>query len=101
VTSPCRLSFSTGKPTEKLWQGGVAVVTRSLREQAELAIASVVEAHCPLCRVELRVHDGRGCCPCCGDSYHATTDRLDMRPCPVHDRHCGPWQAVWASRGEV
>jgi hypothetical protein len=34
-----------------------------LRSQAERAIASVVEAGCPLCKVEVRVHDDRACCP--------------------------------------
>jgi uncharacterized Zn finger protein (UPF0148 family) len=46
-----------------------------MRSQAERAIASVVEAECPLCKVELRVHDGRACCPCCGDSYKAGEGR--------------------------
>jgi uncharacterized Zn finger protein (UPF0148 family) len=41
----------------------------SFSTQAERAIASVIEAECPLCKVELRIHDGRACCPCCGDSY--------------------------------
>jgi len=40
-----------------------------LRYQAERAIASVVEAGCPLCKVELRIHHERACCSCCGDTY--------------------------------
>jgi len=71
---------------------------RLLRSQAERAIASVIEAECPLCKVELQVHDGRACCPCCGDSYKAETNRLEVRQCPEHGRHCGHWQAVWTAR---
>jgi hypothetical protein len=32
-----------------------------------LVIGLVVDGACPPCRVELRIHDGRACCPCCGD----------------------------------
>jgi hypothetical protein len=67
-----------------------------LQTQAERAIASVVEAECPLCKVELRVHDARACCPCCGDSYKAAENRLEVRKCPEHGRDCEHWQAVWA-----
>jgi hypothetical protein len=70
----------------------------SLRDQAERAIASVVEAECPLCKVELRVHDERACCPCCGDSYKAATNRLEIRQCPMHGRRCEHWEAVWRVR---
>jgi hypothetical protein len=72
----------------------------SLAKQAERAIASVVEAECPLCKVELRIHDGRACCSCCGDSYKAGPGRLDVSRCPQHGRHCGHWEAVWALEGE-
>ncbi len=34
----------------------------TFRNPAEQAVASVVEAECRLCNVELRVHDGRACC---------------------------------------
>jgi hypothetical protein len=44
-------------------------VPDTLRSQADRAIASVVEAECPPCRVELLLHDGHACCPCCRDSY--------------------------------
>jgi hypothetical protein len=71
---------------------------RMFRSQAERAIASVIEAGCPLCKVELRVHDDRACCPCCGDSYRAGPNRLDMRRCAMHGRDCEHWEAVWASR---
>jgi hypothetical protein len=36
---------------------------------AEAAVGDVVEGICPLCRVGLKIHDDRACCPCCGDSY--------------------------------
>jgi hypothetical protein len=51
----------------------------TLKEEAERAIASVVEAGCPLCKVELRVHDEGACCPCCGDSYNAGLGRLEVK----------------------
>jgi len=53
-------------------------VSESLSAQAENAIGLVVEGECPLCRVELPVHDDRACC---GDSYRVATDRLDFRQC--------------------
>jgi hypothetical protein len=65
-----------------------------LRYEAERAIAAVVEAECPLCQVDLRVHEGRACCSCCGDSYIATTNRLEVMPCPEHGRRCEHWEAV-------
>lgn len=71
---------------------------RMLRSQAERAIASVIEAECPLCKVELRIHDGRACCPCCGDSYRAGAGRLEVRRCPQHGRDCQHWETVWGSR---
>lgn len=67
-----------------------------LGREAEQAIGVVAEGTCPLCRVGLRVHDGRGCCPCCGDSYKAAEGRLEVRQCLEHGRHCEHWQAVWA-----
>jgi len=70
----------------------------SLSAQAEQAIALVVNGACPLCRVELRVHDERACCGCCGDSYRVSTDRLDVRQCPEHGRRCEHWDAIWRSR---
>jgi len=68
----------------------------SLADQAENAIGLVVEGACPLCNVELHVHDERACCPCCGDSYKAETNRLEVQPCPRHHRYCEHWQALWA-----
>lgn len=68
-----------------------------LSDQAERAIASVVEAECPLCKVELRIHDDRACCPCCGDSYRAGPHRLEIQRCATHGRNCQHWEAVWAS----
>jgi hypothetical protein len=70
---------------------------RMLRSQAERAIASVIEAECPLCKVQVRVHDDRACCPCCGDSYQAGPSRLEVRRCPKHGRDCQHWHAVWTS----
>jgi hypothetical protein len=70
----------------------------AFRLAAERAFASVVEAECPPCKVELRIHDGRACCPCCGDSYVVETNRLEVSNCPEHGRHCDHWQAVWATR---
>jgi hypothetical protein len=63
-------------------------MSEPLRSQAERAIASVVEAECPLCKVELRVHDDRACCPCCGDSYRAGPQRLEIERCAEHGRDC-------------
>jgi hypothetical protein len=74
----------------------VAQLGVSLSTQAERAIASIVEAECPLCKVELRVHDERASCPCCGDSYVVSPNRLEVRQCPEHGRPCEHWQAVWA-----
>src|ERR1700730_1837471 len=65
--------------------------TRVLRRDVERAIASVVEAECPLCIVELRVHDGRACCPCCGDTYSARQGGLEISPCPEHQANCRHW----------
>src|SRR5689334_5866546 len=41
----------------------------ALHREAERVIGFVAESTCPLCKVRLAIHDGRGCCPCCGDSY--------------------------------
>ncbi len=70
-------------------------MNESLSAEAEKAISLVVEGECPLCRVELRVHDDRACCSCCGDSYRVSTDRLDVKQCPEHGRRCEHWDAVW------
>ena len=69
-----------------------------LKDEAERAIALVVEAECPLCKVELRIHDERACIPCCGDSYVVTSNRLEVMQCPTHRRRSEQWQAVWAAR---
>ncbi len=70
----------------------------ALSSQAERAIASVAEAECPLCKVELRIHGGCACCPCCGDSCRAEPGRLEMEKCAEHGRTCLHWDAVWAAR---
>jgi hypothetical protein len=68
----------------------------TLRNQAERAIASVVESERPLCKVELRVHGEQARSQCCGDSYRAEPNRLEIRRCAEHGRHCEHWEAVWA-----
>lgn len=73
----------------------------SLSAQAERGIASVIEAECPLCHVELRVHDDRACWPCCGDSYVVSADRLEVRQGAKHGRRCEHWEAVWKIRREA
>lgn len=73
-------------------------MTAQLKEQAMAAIGRVVERTCPLCEAELRVHAGRACCPCCGDSYLVRSNHLEVMECPAHGRHCEHWQAVWAAR---
>jgi hypothetical protein len=69
-----------------------------MTRQAEQAIGLVVEGACPLCKVELRIHDGRACCACCGDSYKAATNRLELGQCPEHGRECAHWEAIWEGR---
>jgi len=58
-----------------------------LGSEAKRVIASVVEAACPLCKVELRIDGERACCPCSGDSYKVVLVvwRLDRarRTCAV------------------
>ena len=71
-----------------------------LRLQAETAIGQAGEGFCPLCNVPFRVHDGVGCCPCCGDSYRAEPNRIEMRKCSEHGCDCEHWEAVWASRSQ-
>jgi hypothetical protein len=70
----------------------------SLRNEAEQAIGLVVEGECALCRVESRVHDDRARCSCCGDSYVAATDRLDVKQYPEQGRRGEHWDAIWAAR---
>ena len=62
---------------------------------ADGGVPWVVESFCPLCEARLRVHDGRACCPCCGDSYLAATNRLDVQRCVVHGRDCEHWGMIW------
>jgi hypothetical protein len=70
----------------------------SLTDQAERARGFVIEGAFPLCNVALRIHDGRACCPCCGDSYVVSTNRLEVKQCPDHTRDCDHWQDVWSRR---
>jgi hypothetical protein len=69
-----------------------------LKDAGERAIALVVEAQRPLCRVDLRIHDERTCRPCCRYSYIVSSNRLDVAQCPTHGRRCEHWQVVWAAR---
>ena len=71
-------------------------MSEALRSQAEHAIGFVAEGTCPLCTVQLGIHDERACCPCCGDCYTAAPNRLEIRQCPEHGRRCEHWEAVWA-----
>jgi len=71
-------------------------VSEPLNSQAERAFGFVAEGACPLCKVELPIHDGRACCPCCGDTYKVSNRRLEVRQCPEHGRHCEHWRAAWA-----
>ena len=71
----------------------------SLAKDSERAIQDVAEGICPLCHVRLVVHDGRGCCQCCGDTFSAAPGRLELRKCPEHGRQCEHWEAVWIARG--
>lgn len=56
----------------------------------------MIEAECPLCKVELRVHDERACCPFCGESNLVSSRRLEVRQCPEHGNLCDHWEAFWA-----
>lgn len=67
-----------------------------MRNEAERARASVVEAECPLCKVELRVDDGRACWPCVAISYKAGLNRLEVSQCSEHGCVCEHWQALWS-----
>ena len=73
-------------------------MAEGLRNDAEQAIGLVVEGICPLCKVNLLVHDGRACCKCCGDSYKAADNRLEIAKCAQHGRRCEHWEAVWSAR---
>ena len=66
-----------------------------MRDKTREAIGAVVEGAGPLCKVALVIHDDRAWCSCCGDSYVAASDRLDVMPCPLHVRFCQHWEAIW------
>jgi len=70
------------------------VIHEPLKDDGERAIASVLEAEYPLCKVELRVHDGRASCLCCGDIYRAATDRLEIKPCVENSRRGEHWEPI-------
>jgi len=66
-------------------------------EQAAKAIVDVAEGFCPLCRVQLVVHDGRACCPCGGCSYRLDGQRFEMTTCAQHPAfRCEHWLKVWS-----
>jgi hypothetical protein len=71
-------------------------MSERMRAEADVAIRDISEGNCPLCRVGLVIHDGRGCCPCCGDAYKAGLHRLEVQKCSQHGRTCEHWEAVWA-----
>ena len=73
-------------------------MSNSFSFDAVRAIAAVIEAECPLCASSLRIDDGRGCCPCCGDSYIVSDNRLELRRCVEHGKDREHWKAVWARR---
>lgn len=74
-------------------------MNESLHDQAQRAIGLVAESACPLCHLELRIHDGRACCRCCGDSYVVAANRLDVKPCPIHATTCEHWRRLFADVG--
>lgn len=67
-----------------------------LHQQAERAIAMVVEASCPVCETQLVLHGGVACCSCCGDQFAAGPGRLEMRNRPMRSRRCTHWEAIYA-----
>src|SRR5450759_3635320 len=69
----------------------------TLRVDMMAALKDAAEGICPLCHVALVIHDGQGCCPCCGDAYRAGLGRLEMSRCDFHGRDCDHWRAIWAS----
>jgi hypothetical protein len=48
----------------------------------------VVDGTCPPRGVGPTIHDDRGCCPCCSDTYSANSHRLEMRSCATHGHDC-------------
>jgi len=59
-------------------------------------VADIAEGFCPLCRVALIRHEGRGCCPCGGCTYRLEGDRLEMSSCDVHPpKRCDHWREIW------
>lgn len=50
---------SREEPARRLAAGNLLDVSESLSQQAEAAVGDVVEGTCPLCRVDLKIHDDR------------------------------------------
>ncbi len=67
VTAGVEEALKAAKSVNASWMRTAAMDDKASAQ----SVAAVVEAECPLCKVELRVHDERVCCPCCGDSYRA------------------------------
>jgi len=67
----------------------------SLAREAEGARSDIAEGFCPVCRVPLRPHDGRGCCRCCGGAYEVTPNLLVMGSCDLHMRRCRHWELTY------
>jgi hypothetical protein len=94
----CRSPFACRDFRRPAFDGICEGTYAVMREDAERAIDWVIEAHCPICAVALRIHDQRACCPCCGDSYVARSNHLDVMKCPIHGRECAHWAAFWNGR---
>ncbi len=62
----------------------------SIRQDAEVSIGGVVEGACPQCRVEVTTHDGRACCPCCGDNYQASPHGLETLKAAIWPLQASP-----------
>lgn len=70
----------------------------TMHADAEVALRDAADGVCPLCHVGFVIHHARACCPCCGDTYLAADERLEIRKCATHGRDCEHWQAVWRHR---
>jgi len=73
----------------------------AIRHQADNAIAEVVEGACTSAMSTWSYTNGRGCCPCCGDTYKASNGRLEVRQCNEHGRECDHWEAIWAAANKT
>jgi hypothetical protein len=76
--SHCREHFSVQQGHIKPSVVGRSTVWANRSSGRPSAIFLVTEAECPVCRVEPKVHGGRACCPCSGDSYLVSSSRLEI-----------------------